>query len=265
MSNKLHERSWFIMIKELLVPICLLVLSAVTWHTNRYQNDERLEFERSNAQSLLALQNSEYFLKKTEHDVSMKKTEADFLKTAFSECNINGRSAIKQISNYADVQFPPSERKELMKRVEENCSSDSHSSIDSNKHKQTVEDFVQSGNGLMKAKSYDEAVEKYIEATKVTPNDAALWDHRAYAQYRAGNYNDAMNSISVAIRIGSNNERTNSNIAINAAKILCAQGNLSGGKNYIQQAINAFPYLFNVVKRDGELLRVCSLTVPTDK
>jgi hypothetical protein len=50
-------------------------------------------------------------------------------------------------------------------------------------------------------------------------------------------------------------------MAINAAKILCAQGNLIDGRNYIRQSINVIPDFLSTVKKDLELGNVCKIDI----
>lgn len=252
---------WFYMC---IMPMCIFIMAVVTWYTSVEQNKERVILERQNAQSILSVQNNEFFLRKNEFSASERQLEVAFIRDAFKDCQNQGAMSLKKTEIYANYFFASEEKRALiMQKVKENCIADKE--IISHENNQSSDNYYGLGLLSLKNKKFTEAVGLFSKATKITPSNVLLWNSLAYAQYRAGDFYDAMNSISVAIKIGSKDERVNSNIAINAAKILCAQGNVSGGKSYIQQAINVFPYLFNVVKRDGELLRVCSLTVPSDK
>ncbi|EBZ0491366.1 hypothetical protein D6445_11385 [Salmonella enterica subsp. enterica serovar Infantis] len=267
-SQNVNKNEWIDISSKILIPVCLLILSAVTWYTGVKQSEERLSFEKSNAESSLAIQNNEYFLKKSEHDVSMNKRDAEFLKVAFAECKKRGAAGFQQIKDNADALFSSEEiESKLLEKVKANCVATPGSNVDEGNKSggYYIRDSIESGMQYMKENKYSQAVGSFVDATKFTPKDASLWNHLAYAQFRSGDYIDAFNSISVAVKLGGSNDRVNKNIAINAAKILCAQGNMSAGRNYLEQAIHAFPGLFETVKKDGELLRVCSLTISTGK
>ncbi len=245
---------------KILMPLAVLAVSIVTLILNFSQTNERITFDQRVSEKNLSLQNNELFLKKLEHDASMKKIELDFYKDAFEQCQKEGPKSLKVIEQYAEVQFPyPENETEVMKKVRNYCIGlPPQKDINDNPRNQAT-DYSNNGAQNIEKKDFVKAANDYISATKNAPKDANLWNQRAYAQYKSKNLDGAMNSISIAIKIGSKNDRLNKIIAINAAKILCARGGLSDGVDYLNQAVKVYPGLFGIIKTDGELIRECAL------
>lgn len=226
------------------------------------QNDERLAFDRQNAQSILSIQNKELFIKDADQGLNAQKLDVDFLRTSYEECQKYGELSIGKIKSYADAYYSSSEKKNIMiAKVQANCLSKNNNQSINNQDKPTytVDHYKSLGFEYLKNKKFLEAAESFSHATQMTPVDASLWNQKAYAQFRAGSYTDAMNSISIALRIGSDNDRVRKYMAINAAKILCAKGDINDGRNYIQQSMYAIPDLMPMVKRDLELGSICKI------
>ncbi|KNC88256.1 tetratricopeptide repeat protein [Trabulsiella odontotermitis] len=256
-----EKRKKFELINMFVTTISVIVMGSINIYVTYSQNNDRLEFDRQNAQSILSMQNKELFSKDTE---AVKQSELDFLKMGYEECQKDGELSFKRIQAYADVMFTIAEKRDMMvARVRGACSVNVKTTTRDNSASpvNNAESYRKSGVAFLQNKQFTEAADAFINATQMTPVDASLWNQRAYAQYRSGSYADAMNSISVAIRIGSNEERVNNLMAINAAKILCAQGRINDGNNYIKQAINAMPGLIATAQKDGELITVCQLSL----
>ncbi|MFB1118824.1 hypothetical protein RF240_21185 [Dickeya dadantii] len=247
-----------------MVFIATIPMGAINIWLTKTQNDERLAFERQNAQSILSIQNKELFIKSTEQGLNSQKFDMEFLKTSYDECQKDGALSIGKIRSYAEVYYSTSEKQNSMvAKVQENCISKNNNKSTDSKNEQiySTEHYKNLGFDLLQNNKFLEAAESFSQATQMTPVDSSLWNQRAYAQFRAGNYTDAMNSISIAIKLGSNNEKVKKFMAINAAKILCAQGNLNDGRNYIQQSISVIPDLISMVKKDSELGNVCKINI----
>lgn len=242
--------------------IATIPMGAANIWLTKTQNDERLVFERQNAQSILSIQNKELFIKNTEQGLNSQKLDIEFLKTSYEECQKGGSLSFGKIKSYAEVFYSTLDKqKDMIAKVQESCISKDNNQPSESKDQQiySAEHYKSLGFNLLQNNKFLEAAESFSHATQMTPVDSSLWNQRAYAQFRAGNYTDAMNSISIAIKLGSNNEKDKKYIAINAAKILCAQGNLNDGRSYIQQSINVIPDLISMAKKDFELGNVCKI------
>lgn len=246
----------------IMVFIATLPMGIANIWITKSQNDERLAFERQNAESILSIQNKELFIKSAEQGLNSQKLDIDFLRTSYEECQRDGELSIGKIKSYADAYYSSSEKKNIMiAKVQTNClSKNNNQSVDSqDKPTYSIEYYKSLGFNYLQNKKFLEAAESFSQATQMTPVDASLWNQKAYAQFRAGNYTDAMNSISIALRIGSDNDKIRKYMAINAAKILCAKGDVNDGRNYMQQSINAIPDLLPMVKKDLELGSICKI------
>ena len=74
------------------------------------------------------------------------------------------------------------------------------------KKKRTSESSRLKGNKLFKAKKYDEAVEKYMEALSLTPYDGpAIVTNVAQAHIKLGQYDDALEFLDRAIALDPKN------------------------------------------------------------
>lgn len=246
----------------IMIFIATIPMGATNIWLNKIQNDERLTFERQNAQSILDIQNKDLFIKSTEQGFNAQKLDIEFLKTSYDECQKDGTLSIGKIKSFAEVYYSTTEkRSNMIAKVQENCISKNNNQLADSKDKPaySTEHYKSLGFNLLQNNRFSEAADSFIQATQMTPVDSSLWNQRAYAQFRAGNYTDAMNSISIAIKLGSDNEKVKKFIAINAAKILCAQGYLNDGRNYIQQSINVIPNLLPMAKNDLELGNICGI------
>lgn len=224
------------------------------------QNNERLSFEKQNAQSILSIQNKELFIKNAEQGLNSQKLDAEFLRIGFDECKNNDDSSFGKIKSYAEVYYSSAEkRNDMIEKVKRSCIGKGPQDIETSAIKRGSENYQGFGYQYVKEKRFLDAAEAYSQAIKITPVDASLWNQRSYALFRAGKYQDAMNSISIAIKIGSDNVKVRKYMAINAAKILCAQGEVIDGRNYIQQSMNVIPGLMELVEKDTELAGVCNV------
>ncbi|AIR86579.1 tetratricopeptide repeat protein [Pantoea rwandensis] len=246
----------------IMVFIATLPMGVANIWITKNQNDEKLAFDRQNAKSILSIQNKELFIKSAEQGLNSQKLDIDFLRTSYEECQKDGELSIGKIKSYADAYYSSSEKKKIMiAKIQENCLSKNNNQPVDNQDKPTynIEHYKSLGFEYLQNKKFLEAAESFSQATQMTPVDASLWNQKAYAQFRAGNYTDAMNSISIALRIGSDSDKVRKYMAINAAKILCAKGDVDNGRNYIQQSINAIPDLMPMAKKDLELGSTCKI------
>jgi len=95
-------------------------------------------------------------------------------------------------------------------------------------------------------------------AVWLAPNDIQAWKALAHAQMRDGDTEDAFKSISRAIDLKPSQGTLPALVAINATKILCAQGKDDKASVYLNVAIGMNGQLLAVAKSDGELQRMCA-------
>lgn len=240
----------------------VIIMGGINIWVTISQNNERLAFEKQNAESIFSLQQRDLFVKDAEQGLTEKQSDVDFLKMSYAECNKNDESSLNRISSYADVLFSSDKkRNDMMSMVRKICSDSKKSNIPKNEQEPIydVEFYKKNGFEHLKKNEYTKASQAFINATQLDPGNSSLWNYRAYTQFRSHNYDAAKDSISVAIKIGSQDNKTNILMAINASKILCALGKASDGTNYIQQAINVIPGLYSEAKKDDELMRFCHI------
>ncbi|MGK3125842.1 hypothetical protein ACCY16_17115 [Candidatus Pantoea formicae] len=224
------------------------------------QNEERLKFDKQNAESIMLISQRDLFLKNSDHDLSEKKLNNEFLTLALKECNKNDDSSFERIGLYAKSVFGSSKKVgDMLEEIRKNCPQSSQVEHGAEKERTSAEEYEKIGLLRIKESKFIEASDAFINATRENPDKPALWNYRAYSQFKSGDYESARNSISSAIRLNSTDVKINRLIAINASKILCAQKRIADGSNYIQQAINITPGLYDLAKNDIELKKLCNL------
>lgn len=240
----------------------VIIMGTINIWVTISQNNERLAFEKQNAESIFSLQQRDLFIKDAEQGLTEKQSDVDFLKMSYAECNKNDESSLNRISSYADVLFSSDKKRDdMMSMVRKICSESRNTNTAKNEQEPIygVQFYKKIGFEHLNKKEYTKASQAFINATQLDPENSSLWNYRAYTQFRSHNYNAAKDSISVAIKIGSQDKKTNILMAINASKILCALGKISDGTNYIQQAINVIPGLYPEAKGDDELMKICHI------
>lgn len=90
-----EKRKKFELINMFVTTISVIVMGSINIYVTYSQNNDRLEFDRQNAQSILSMQNKELFSKDTE---AVKQSELDFLKMGYEECQKDGELSFKRIS-----------------------------------------------------------------------------------------------------------------------------------------------------------------------
>ncbi|WP_333602449.1 hypothetical protein [Atlantibacter hermannii] len=260
MNENKHKK--FELLNAFITTLGVIIMGGVNIWVTISQNNERLAFEKQNAESIFSLQKRDLFIKDAEQGLNERQTEMDFLKMGFSECNKDDESSFNRISSYADILFSSEEkRNNMLNKIRKDCSKNRNASAQTNQEEQIYDAqfYKNLAFEYIKKNQYKEASQAFINATQIAPEDSSLWNYRAYSQFRSGDYNAAKDSISVAIKIGSHDDKTNKLTSINAAKILCAQGKIADGTNYIQQAINVIPGLYSYAKNDKELVKYCHI------
>ncbi|WP_414849388.1 tetratricopeptide repeat protein [Kosakonia quasisacchari] len=258
-ANK-HKK--FELLNASITTLGVIIMGGVNIWVTISQNNEKLAFEKQNAESIFSLQKRDLFIKDAEQVLNEKQKELDFLKLGFSECNKDDESSFNRISSYADVLFSSEEkRNNILNKIRKDCSINKNigTQTKQEEHAYDAQYYKSLAFDYINKNQYKEASQAFINATQIEPDNSSLWNFRAYSEFRSGNYNAAKDSISVAIKIGSQDNKTNKLMSINAAKILCAQGKISDGANYIQQAMNVIPGLYSFAKNDKELIKYCHI------
>lgn len=122
-------------------------------------------------------------------------------------------------------------------------------------------DYKAQGFQYANAGLFTEAALSFGNAVSLLPQDIQAWNALAYAQLRRGDTDAAFNSISRAIELKPTETGLARLIALNATKILCAQGNNEHARDYLKRAMDMNPQLPAAAKGDGELQRFCGFQV----
>ena len=107
---------------------------------------------------------------------------------------------------------------------------------------------------------YAEAALSFGNAVNLDPNDIQAWNALSYAQLRNNELDAAYKSISRAISLKPSEGNLPRLVALNATKILCAQGNDKDALVYLNVAIRSVKQLESAARADGELSHLCGFT-----
>lgn len=101
----------------------VIIMGTINIWVTISQNNERLAFEKQNAESIFSLQQRDLFVKDAEQGLTEKQSDVDFLKMSYAECNKNDESSLNRISSYADVLCSSDKKRDdMMSMVRKICS-----------------------------------------------------------------------------------------------------------------------------------------------
>lgn len=104
---------------------------------------------------------------------------------------------------------------------------------------------------------YESALRNFNTAVDRNPNDPLAWNFKAYSEFRTNQFTTALASISRAWKLNPSDNKTRRWIAINATKILCAQGRPSEAATFFNQSASVVPEIVTDVYGDGEFQSTC--------
>lgn len=113
------------------------------------------------------------------------------------------------------------------------------------------------GRGYVRKNDWKSALQCFSNAIAKDPSDALAWNFKAYSEFKTQQFNAALASISHAWKLNPTENQTRRFVAINATKILCAQGRSSEAATFFNQSAAALPDIVADVYRDGEFKTTC--------
>ncbi|WP_248767262.1 tetratricopeptide repeat protein [Pseudomonas sp. MWU12-2345] len=113
------------------------------------------------------------------------------------------------------------------------------------------------GRAYVRKGDFESALRNFNTAIEQNPNDPLAWNFKAYSEFRTNQFTAALASISRAWKLNPSENRTRRFIAINATKILCAQGRSSEAATFFNQSASVVPEIVTDVYADGEFQSTC--------
>lgn len=113
------------------------------------------------------------------------------------------------------------------------------------------------GRAYVRKNDWKSALQSFSNATANDPSDALAWNFKAYSEFKTQQFNTAFASISHAWKLNPTENQTRRFVAINATKILCAQGRSSEAATFFNQTAAALPDIVADVYGDGEFKTTC--------
>jgi len=113
------------------------------------------------------------------------------------------------------------------------------------------------GRAYARKGDYESALRNFNTAVAQNPNDPLAWNFKAYSEFRTKQFAAALGSISRAWKLSPSENRTRRWVAINATKILCAQGRSSEAATFFNQNASVVPEIVTDVHSDGEFQSTC--------
>lgn len=113
------------------------------------------------------------------------------------------------------------------------------------------------GRAYAKKGDYRSALRSFNIAVTQDPNDPLSWNFKAYSEFRTKQFSAALASISRAWKLNPSENQTRRWLAINATKILCAQGRSSEAATFFNQSASVVPEIVTDVYGDGEFQSTC--------
>lgn len=113
------------------------------------------------------------------------------------------------------------------------------------------------GRAYARKGDYESALRNFNTAVARDPNDPLAWNFKAYSEFRTKQFAAALASISRAWKLNPSENRTRRWVAINATKILCAQGRASEAATFFNQNASVVPEIVTDAYSDGEFQSTC--------
>lgn len=113
------------------------------------------------------------------------------------------------------------------------------------------------GRAYVRKGDFESALRNFTTAVELNPNDPLAWNFKAYSEFRTNQFTTALASISRAWKLNPSENKTRRFIAINATKILCAQGRSSEAATFFNQSTSVVPEIVTDVYGDNEFQSTC--------
>lgn len=236
---------------NVVIPVVSCVVAALTLHLTLLRDSDQSHDKKMELQQ----KEIELFYKQSDMQRAKDAAKADFLQKNMALLTSSQSGAMRQVEALIDATFTtPSDALDVRTKARQI-------------HGSAAEPVSQFATGIRQFKAlgfqyasggyFAEAAFSFSNAVTLAPDDIQAWNALAYAQLRQGDTEGAFKSISRAIDLKPTELGLARVIAINAVKILCAQGKSESARTYLNVAIDMNQQLLPAVKSDGELLRIC--------
>lgn len=240
---------------KVILPIVGCVIAVLTLYFSVLRDKDQSQDKKVE----LRQKDAELFHKQSDLQRARETVKAEFLQKNFSLLSSSDPVTIRHAEALIDGTFATPEDaldvKTKARRIR-----DSASEPGTQAAPERAAQFKALGFKYAKGHYHAEAAFSFDNAVALAPKDAQAWNALAYAQLHLGKVDDAYTSISKAIEfLAPSDTSLGSVVAINAAKILCAQGKADPARTYLNVAIDLNQELLARVKGDGELLHMCAI------
>lgn len=116
---------------------------------------------------------------------------------------------------------------------------------------------MSAGRSSVKKGDYEQALRHFSTAVIQDPRDPLAWNFKAYSEFRTDRFTAALTSIHEAWKLKPTENQTRRWVAINATKILCAQGRSTEAATFFNQSASAVPEIVTDVYGDSEFQTTC--------
>lgn len=113
------------------------------------------------------------------------------------------------------------------------------------------------GRAYVRKNDWNNALRSFSDAVANDPGDALAWNFKAYSEFKTHQLNAALASIGQAWKLKPTEGQTRRFVAINATKILCAQGRSSEAAKFFNQSAAVLPDIVADAYSDGEFKTTC--------
>jgi tetratricopeptide (TPR) repeat protein len=113
------------------------------------------------------------------------------------------------------------------------------------------------GRAYVSRGDFKSALNSFSEATLNNPTNPLAWNFKAYAEFRTKQFDAALDSVTRAWKLKPVENRTRRFVAINATKILCAQGRADEAVTFFNKSAAVVPDIVADVYGDTEFQSTC--------
>ena len=235
----------------MVLPIVTCAVGALTLYFTVLRDSDQSHDKKTELQQ----KETDLFDKQSDVQRTKDGAKADFLQKNLALLTSSQPGAMRQAEALIDATFTTRDEaldvKTKARQIHDSAAEPAPQSINGTRQFKAL-GFQYANGGY-----FSEAAFSFGNAVNLAPDDVQAWNALAYAQLRQGETDDAFKSISHAIDLKPTEPSLARVIAINAAKILCAQGKTASARTYLNVAIGMNQELLPAAKNDGELLRIC--------
>lgn len=113
------------------------------------------------------------------------------------------------------------------------------------------------GRSSVRKGDYEQALKHFTTAVTQDARDPLAWNFKAYSEFRTNRLTAALTSIHEAWKLNPTENQTRRWVAINATKILCAQGRSTEAATFFNQSASVVPEIVSDVYGDVEFQTTC--------